>query len=76
MDIAQTTPLAALEALPDEELRAVIVRAKQLLAARASERRKQGAAEIRRLAKELGLVVVVKKPPGKPGRPRKDNGET
>jgi len=68
-------PLASLEARPDEELRAVIARAKQLLAARESERRKQGLAQIRRLARELGLDVSVKAPPGKRGRPRKDDDQ-
>ena len=61
-------PLASLEARPDEELRAVIARAKQLLAARESERRKQGLAQIRWLARELGLDVSVKAPPRKRGR--------
>jgi AT hook motif len=74
MDIAQTTPLAALEALADEELRAVIAQATQLLAAREIERRKQALAQIRQIARENGLTVSVKEPARKRGRPRK-NGD-
>jgi hypothetical protein len=76
MDIAQTTPLAALEALADEELRAVIAQATQLLAAREIERRKQALAQIRQIAKESGLTVSVKEPARKRGRPRKDGNQS
>ena len=68
---AQATPL---DGLPDEELRAVIERARQLLTARESERRKQALAQIRQIARENGLNVSVKEPARKRGRPRK-NGD-
>lgn len=63
--------LDCLDPLPDEDLRRVIERARTLLAARATERRRQATAEIRRLAREHGLDVAVKQPGRKRGRPRK-----
>lgn len=65
-----------LETQPDEVLRAVMAGSKQLLAARASERRKQALAQIRQIAKENDLSVSVKEQARKRGRPRKDSGQT
>lgn len=59
-----------LDQRPDEELRAIIDRAKHLLTERESERRKQALEQIRRLAREHGLDVAVKQPGRKRGRPR------
>lgn len=69
--LAEKNPvLATLEALPDQDLEAVIAAAKSLLATRANERRKQALSEIRRIAKEHGLDVAVREPTRKPGRPK------
>ena len=70
----QTAAGWPLEALPDEELRALSARIMELLAARESERRKQALAQIRRIARENGLNVSVREPARKRGRPRK-NGD-
>lgn len=60
-----------IDTLPDQALRALIAQANTLLASRAADRRKQALAQIKRLAREHGLNVSVKKPAGKRGRPPK-----
>jgi hypothetical protein len=67
---AHSAILEMLDSQPDHELRAMIERAKSLLAARASDRRKQALAQIHQLAREHGLNVAVKQPGRKRGRPR------
>lgn len=62
---------ANLEALPDDELRTLIERARRLLAAREAARRKEALARIRAMAKEHGLSLDVKAPPRRRGRPPK-----
>lgn len=70
-EVTRNMPVAPpLESHSDDGLRALIRQAKELLSARENQRRKQAAAQIRRLAKEHGLDVSVKKPAGKRGRPR------
>lgn len=63
--------MEGLDARPDDELRAVIDRAKSLLAAREGERRRQALAQIQQLAKAHGLAVAVRQPARKRGRPPK-----
>ncbi|UEM04741.1 H-NS histone family protein [Skermanella rosea] len=72
----ETTPVESLDALPDESLRDLIDRAKSLLAARQSERRKQALAQIQQLAKAHGLAVAVRQPARKRGRPPKADPQT
>lgn len=55
----------------DDALRAVIDEARGILESRETERKKQAVTEIRRIAKEHGLDVVIDKPARKRGRPRK-----
>lgn len=52
----------------DEELNAFIDRARNILQARQKERTKSAVAEIRRIAKEHGLDVAIKKPARKASR--------
>jgi hypothetical protein len=63
--------MESLDSTPDEALRELIDRARTLLATRENERRKQVLAQIRRLAKEHGLMVEVARPKRPRGRPRK-----
>lgn len=60
-----------LDAQDDGELRALIARARDILAAREDTRKKEAIAAIRRLAAEHGLGVTVRKPARKRGRPPK-----
>lgn len=60
-----------LDAHTDDELTSIIARARQILAARDDERKKQAVTAIQRLAKEHGLDIAVKKPARKRGRPPK-----
>lgn len=60
-----------IEALSDEELHNLIGRAKDILEARANERRKTALAQIRRIARENGLSVSVKAQGRRRGRPPK-----
>ena len=64
--------LESLSNLPDERLRAVIERARKILADRQNERQDQALAEVKRIIKDSGLNLTVKRKPRKPGRPRKD----
>ncbi|MDX0174522.1 hypothetical protein [Sinorhizobium meliloti] len=74
--INKTAPVESLDALPDEGLRDLIDRAKSLLAARQSERRKQALAQIQQLAKAHGLAVAVRQPARKRGRPPRADSQT
>ena len=88
MDDAQTPPdaaeegragvLAALEGLPDEELREVVKKGQALLAAREQERRREALREIQRIAREHGLTVEGGEPKRRRGRPpkEKESGST
>lgn len=60
-----------LEAQDDDALRALIARAREILAARDEKRKKEAIAAIRRIAAEHGLDVAVRKPARKRGRPPK-----
>jgi len=60
-----------LETQGDDELRALIARARDILAAREDKRKKEAIAAIRQLAAEHGLGVTVKKPARRRGRPPK-----
>ena len=60
----------------DNALRAMIAQAQAIIDSRATERRRSALAEIRRLARENGLSVNVKKPARKRGRPRKAVNES
>jgi len=60
-----------LESQSDSALRDMIEKARSVLEARESERKKLAVAEIRRIAKEHGLDVAIDKPARKRGRPRK-----
>jgi len=60
-----------LETQDDDELRALIARARDILAAREDKRKKEAIAAIRQLAAEHGLGVTVKKPARRRGRPPK-----
>ena len=62
----------ALTSLSDDRLREIIARAHEVLIERENERKRKTVAEIRRLAKECGLEVIVKEPSRRRGRPRKD----
>ena len=65
-------PADQLEALGDEDLKALITRAKAILNEREDERRKAALLEMRKLAKEHGLTFSAKKKPAKRrGRPKK-----
>ncbi len=55
----------------DSELRTIIARARDILAAREEQRKKEAVAAIRQLAKEHGLDIAVRKPARKRGRPPK-----
>lgn len=68
------TFIAQLEGQSDEALRAIIARARQIVAAREAQRDKEALEAIRRIAKERGLDVAVKKAGRRRGRPRKDQG--
>ena len=57
-----------LESQTDEELNAFIDRARNILQARQKERTKSAVAEIRRIVKEHGLDVAIKKPARKESR--------
>lgn len=63
--------IETLESRPDDELRAVIERAKSLLATRKNQRQAQALAEIRRLINENELDCEIKRRARKRGRPRK-----
>lgn len=72
-DAAPSFPLLeSLSNLPDERLRAVIERARKILADRETERQDRALAEVRRIIRDSGLKLQVKRKPRKPGRPRKD----
>ncbi|TXL75136.1 hypothetical protein FHP25_14725 [Vineibacter terrae] len=72
MSDAKEFPLLdSLTHLPDERLRAVIERARKLLADRESGRQERALAEVRRIIKENGLMLTARRKPGKPGRPPK-----
>lgn len=58
----------------DGELRTIIARARDILAAREDKRKKEAVAAIRQLAKEHGLDIAVKRPARKRGRPPKAQG--
>jgi len=60
-----------LETQDDDELRALIARARDILAAREDKRKKEAIAAIRQLAAEHGLGVTVRKPARRRGRPPK-----
>lgn len=60
-----------LDAQDDDALRALIARAREILAAREDKRKKEAIAAIRQLAAEHGLDVAVRKPARKRGRPPK-----
>jgi len=60
-----------LETQGDDELRALIARARDILAAREDKRKKEAIAAIRQLAAEHGLGVTVRKPARRRGRPPK-----
>lgn len=72
-DISQEQENAELSVRSDAELHALIDDAREILKAREDERRAQALAEMRRLAKENGLVFSAKK---KPARKRRRNKET
>lgn len=60
-----------LDAQSDDDLRALIGRAREILAGREDKRRKEAIAAIRKLAAEHGLDVAVKRPARRRGRPPK-----
>lgn len=60
-----------LDTQADDALRALIARAREILAAREDKRKKEAIAAIRKLAAEHGLDVAVRKPARKRGRPPK-----
>jgi hypothetical protein len=64
--------LESLSNLPDERLRTVIERARKVLADRETERQDRALAEVKRIIRDSGLKLLVKRKPRKPGRPRKD----
>ena len=67
---APTQPtLPSLDGLPDDALRDVIGRARNILEQRQAERRKTALEQIRRLARENGLDISVTKPKARRGRP-------
>lgn len=60
-----------LDSHEDETLREIITRARQILASRDDQRKKEALASIRQIARQHGLDVAVKKPARKRGRPPK-----
>ncbi len=60
-----------LDTQDDDALRALIARAREILAAREDKRKKEAITAIRKLAAEHGLDVAVRKPARKRGRPPK-----
>lgn len=73
-DLTQTpveTAPPAFDELDDSALRDVIAKAKATLDKREAKRRKGALNEIRRLAREHGIVVEVAKPKARRGRPPK-----
>ena len=74
-DLRQTTPVAQnLDALPDDDLRKILGQVGGILRAREQKRCASAVSQIRRLAKENGLSVSVKKTGRKRGRPPKHPG--
>ena len=67
----QSRPWQELENQSDEGLRALIKSATDILSAREAARKKDACEAIRRIAREHGLDVAVKKPGRKRGRPPK-----
>ena len=63
--------LHSLDRLSDSDLREVVKKGEELLAARENERKQEALDEIKRLAKEHGLKVSVNDPTRKRGRPSK-----
>lgn len=72
---AQAPLVDALDAQPDEVLKAVIDRARKLLAARERERLRQGRAELLSRAKELGINISIAEQPRRRGRPPKSTDD-
>ena len=71
----QTIPDAQkYDALPDDDLRKIMDKVGGILRTREQERCKNAVSQIRRLAKENGLTVSVKKTGRKRGRPPKHQG--
>lgn len=71
-DLTMQRPLHDdLETQNDEALRDLAARIKDILASRHKERQAQAVATMRRLAKEHGLNLEVKRKPRKRGRPAK-----
>ena len=70
-EVKDAALIETLESRPDDELRAVIERAKSLLATRKNQRQAQALVEIRRLITENELDCEVKRRGRKRGRPRK-----
>ena len=71
LDIAREQENIELSARSDDELHALIDDARAVLKAREDERRAQALAEMRRLAKENGLVFSAKKKPARKRRSKK-----
>ncbi len=69
--MAQSPLFTELEQHSDEALGRLVERAREILAAREEQRKKSAVEEIRRIAKEHGLDIAVKKPGRKRGRPPK-----
>jgi hypothetical protein len=70
-EMATLPSLDMLDGQPDEALRTLIRHAQAILEARDLGRKKQALDDIRRIAKEHGLDLAVKKPGRKRGRPPK-----
>lgn len=69
-ELRQTEPATAtLDRHSDEELRVLIGAAQQLLADRENARKRDAAAQIRRIAQESGLAVTVSRRARKRRRP-------
>lgn len=76
MDTINKTITEQLDSHSDETLREVIAHARQILARRDDQRKKEALASIRQIARQHGLDVAVKKPARKRGRPAKNAADS